>query len=420
MRAPQTDAAAPVAAPPLLKVHGLCKSFAGEAALWPVTFTVNAGEFFAVLGPSGCGKSTLLRLLAGLERADGGCIELDGRDITALPAYARPLNMMFQSYALFPHLSVAGNVAFGLKQEGLPKAQIQHRVDEVLALLQLNDYASRKPAHLSGGQCQRVALARALVKRPRILLLDEPLAALDKQLREHTQYELRRIQQELGMTFIVVTHDQHEAMSMADRMAVMQHGRIARLGSPAAVYEQPGSRYVAEFVGDVNLLSGRVLACRPLDGAWQVQVRCEELATVLTCRHPRDVPSGTPVWLALRPEKLRLEAVAGGEAPRLVAEGTAGAAAHVAAGAAANAPARATARTAARAAVADNIACHGRVQDITYLGSILMYHIRVNRHGVMKVKQANIGAGGSAAARPCRGDHVRLSWDAGAMVLLDE
>src|SRR5262247_1897102 len=247
------------AARPLVRFDAVSKRFSGVAAVERVSLDIFPGEFFALLGPSGCGKTTLLRLLAGLEMPDAGRILLDGQDIAPVPPYRRPINMMFQSYALFPHLTVEGNVAFGLKQERLARSEIAARVEEMLALVRLEGLAKRKPHQLSGGQRQRVALARSLVKRPRVLLLDEPLAALDKKLRGETQFELMQLQERLGLTFVIVTHDQQEAMTVADRIGVMNHGRLIQVGIPPEIYERPNSRWVADFIGDVNLIEGRAV-----------------------------------------------------------------------------------------------------------------------------------------------------------------
>src|SRR5690348_1927957 len=244
----------------LLDILDVSKRFGATAAVDELSLTVERGELFALLGPSGCGKTTLLRMIAGFEVPDHGRIVIDGVDVTALPPYARPVNMMFQSYALFPHMTVAGNVAFGLRQERMARRGIAARVAEMLALVQMSEYARRRPHELSGGQRQRVALARALAKMPKLLLLDEPLAALDRKLRAETRLELVGIQERVGITFLVVTHDQEEALSMATGVAVMDQGRLVQTGAPAEIYEQPASRFVANFVGEVNVFEGELTA----------------------------------------------------------------------------------------------------------------------------------------------------------------
>src|SRR2546430_6248822 len=244
----------------LVSFDQVTKRFGDSTAVDGLSLDIHEREFFALLGPSGCGKTTLLRLLAGFETPDAGRVMLAGQDLAGIPPYRRPVNMMFQSYALFPHLTVAGNVAFGLKQDRLPKDEIAARVEEMLALVQLTGFAARKPDQLSGGQRQRVALARSLAKRPMVLLLDEPLAALDRKLREETRFELKELQRRLETTFVIVTHDQDEAMAVADRIGVMNQGKLAQVGTPAEVYERPNSRWVAGFVGGVNLIEGRVTA----------------------------------------------------------------------------------------------------------------------------------------------------------------
>jgi putrescine transport system ATP-binding protein len=283
---------------PLLRVGSVSKRFGPFAAVDDLSLDIYQGEFFALLGPSGCGKTTLLRLIAGFERPSAGRLLLDGSDLAPVPPHRRPVNMMFQSYALFPHLTVEANVAFGLKQEGLPKPEITQRVAEMLALVKLENFGRRKPHELSGGQRQRVALARALAKRPRILLLDEPMAALDKKLRGETQFELMDLQRRLGLTFVIVTHDQSEAMTVADRIAVMDRGRLMQVAPPAEIYEHPCSRWVADFIGNVNLFEGRV-------GDAATQVEGTAIGPIRVATKIGAAPHAT-VWVAVRPEKIHI------------------------------------------------------------------------------------------------------------------
>jgi putrescine transport system ATP-binding protein len=290
------------AAKPFVRIENVTKVFDSTYAVDNVSLDIFQGEFFCLLGGSGCGKSTLLRMLAGLEQPDTGRVLIDGADMTRVPPYERPVNMMFQSYALFPHMTVEQNIAFGLKQERLPRGEIADRVVEMLALVRLERFAKRKPDQLSGGQRQRVALARSLAKHPKLLLLDEPLAALDKKLREHTQFELINIQERVGTTFIMVTHDQEEAMTVSSRMAVMDEGRIVQVGAPASVYEYPANRFVAEFIGSVNILEGRVLE----QHGDQVRIQADSAGCQLLMDATQPLPEGTPVSVALRPEKLRV------------------------------------------------------------------------------------------------------------------
>jgi len=303
------------AAKPLVRFEGVTKRFGGEPAVNAVSLDIYAREFFALLGPSGCGKTTLMRLLAGFETPDEGRVVLEGRDLAGLAPHQRPLHMMFQSYALFPHLTVERNIAFGLRQQGLPKAEIADRVGEMIALVRLDGLARRKPDQLSGGQKQRVALARALAPRPKVLLLDEPLGALDRKLREETQFELMSLQQRLGMTLLIVTHDQEEAMVLADRIAVMRAGEIVQIGRPAEVYEAPNSRYVADFIGDVNLFEGRVVSA---DGA-VARLAAPECAAGFEALEDDPLPAGDLAWLAVRPEKIRLHPEQPPATPNLLA-----------------------------------------------------------------------------------------------------
>jgi putrescine transport system ATP-binding protein len=291
-----------------LVIEAVVKRFpdATASAVDGVSLELGAGEFFALLGPSGCGKTTLLRMLAGFERPDAGRILIDGQDMAAVPPYARPTNMMFQSYALFPHMSVADNVAFGLKQDQRPRGEIEQRVAAMLDLVKLGPLARRKPGQLSGGEKQRVALARALIKEPKLLLLDEPLTALDRKLREETRFELVRIQQRVGITFLLVTHDQEEAMSMASRIAVMDRGKIAQMGPPAEVYERPANRFVASFLGAVNLLEARVTRCE----SGIAVLASDDAAGTLTAAYNGSLTPGAAVTVAVRPEKLMLGSTA--------------------------------------------------------------------------------------------------------------
>jgi putrescine transport system ATP-binding protein len=358
---------------PLVRFDDVSKRFGAASAVERVSLDIFPGEFFALLGPSGCGKTTLLRLLAGFETPDQGRILLDGVDIAPVPPYRRPINMMFQSYALFPHLTVEGNVAFGLKQERLSKAEIAARVDEMLALVRLGGFATRKPHQLSGGQRQRVALARSLVKRPRLLLLDEPLAALDKKLRGETQFELMQLQQRLGLTFLIVTHDQQDAMTVADRIAVMDRGRLIQVATPQEIYERPNSRWVADFIGDVNLIEGRVLEV----GASGTVV-ASDAAGRLYALSPADVKPGDAVWVALRPEKVRI--------------------------------AHAPPSTEGENCVA------GQVTDIGYLGDLSIYKVRLDNGTVMKTAVANVTR---LLERPIGwDDRVWLSWAPEAAMVL--
>lgn len=292
-------------AKPLLYIEGVTKYYNDDAkALDDVNLTIRQGELFALLGPSGCGKSTLLRIIAGFEKPSSGRIILADQDITDLPPYKRPINMMFQSYALFPHMSVEDNVAFGLKQENLSKAQIYERVYEALETVGMTKFAKRKPHQLSGGQMQRVALVRSLVKQPKILLLDEPLGALDPKTREQTQLELIKIQSELNMTFIMVTHDQEEAMAMADCMAVMKDGKVFQIGTPQEIYEYPNSRFVAEFVDSINLFEGKI--CKKPNSKKHVGLSIAETDKIIMS-YCENAVVGETVWLGLRPEELDID-----------------------------------------------------------------------------------------------------------------
>jgi putrescine transport system ATP-binding protein len=341
----------PQAAMPMLRIEGVVKKFGAFRAVDRVSLDISAGEFFALLGPSGCGKTTLLRMLAGFETPDEGRILLDGRDIARVLPHERPVNMMFQNYALFPHLSVRDNIAFGLKRAGMAREDINSRVAEMVALVKLDGLEKRKPDQLSGGQRQRVALARSLARRPKVLLLDEPLAALDKKLRESTQAELMELQRRLGMTFIIVTHDQAEAMTVARRIGVMDAGRLDQVATPRELYEAPLSRWIAEFIGEVNLFDGQVER-RELD---RLMIATRDAGT-LTVAEPCNPVTKTVVSVAIRPEKVKLSRrgpVADTESARAINR------------------------------------LEGVVTDVSYLGGMTSYKIKLESGAIVRSSMAN-------------------------------
>ncbi|MBM2854397.1 MAG: transporter ATP-binding protein [Steroidobacteraceae bacterium] len=359
---------------PLVQIREVTKKFGGVTAVDRVSLDILRGELFAILGSSGCGKTTLLRLLAGFEEPTSGRILIDGADMTDVPPYERPVNLMFQSYALFPHMTVAQNVAYGLKKEHVPADKIRERVAEMLALVKLEALAGRKPEKLSGGEKQRVALARALVKRPKLLLLDEPLAALDKKLRQHTQFELTNLQYQLGTTFVVVTHDQSEAMTLASRIAVMAEGRIAQVGTPGQVYEFPANRYVASFVGNINLFDGRVTAA----GNGQLSVKCESLESELSALSDGAMVPGSAVCIAVRPEKITISRQAPEAKDRNVVKGT--------------------------------------VWDLAYFGDQSLYRVRLKSGAELQVSAQNLRRSEKMTVE--WDEEVFLSWEIASTVLL--
>lgn len=370
---PRPQSKAGRALTPLLEIRNLNKSFDGQHAVDDVNLTIYKGEIFALLGASGCGKSTLLRMLAGFESPTHGQILLDGQDLSHVPPYQRPINMMFQSYALFPHMTVEQNIAFGLKQDRLPKAEIASRVAEMLTLVHMQEYAKRKPHQLSGGQRQRVALARSLAKRPKLLLLDEPMGALDKKLRDRMQLEVVDILERVGATCVMVTHDQEEAMTMAGRIAIMNRGKFVQIGEPEEIYEHPTTRFSAEFIGSVNVFEG-LLRERQEDG---LIIDSPGLVHPLKVASDVSVLDGVPVYVALRPEKVLL-------CDDVPADGF-------------------------------NFAV-GEVVHIAYLGDLSIYHVRL-RSGQMISAQLQNGHR-FRNGTPTWGDEVRLCWDADSCVVL--
>jgi putrescine transport system ATP-binding protein len=360
---------------PYIRIDRVTKRFGDFVAVNQVSLNIFKGEAFCLLGASGCGKTTLLRMLAGFEEPTEGRIFIDGQDMTAIPPYERPVNMMFQSYALFPHMSVFENVAFGLRQDGVGKDELETRVNEMMKLVKLGGFEKRKPHQLSGGQRQRVALARSLVKRPKLLLLDEPLGALDKKLREHTQFELINIQETLGVTFVIVTHDQEEAMTLASRIGVMNQGEILQTGTPTDIYEYPTSKYVADFIGSVNMFQGRLVEDCPA----YVRVASEDLgAGTIFVDHGVSSPPDATVYVAVRPEKVRL--------------------------------------TRERPDLTENVFA-GTVKEIAYLGDVSRYLVALDTGKLVRVTQPNTDRHADGVTWD---ERVWLSWVPSANVVVTQ
>ncbi len=356
---------------PLLEIRGVSKKFGDFTAVNNVDLDIYQGELFCLLGGSGCGKTTLLRMLAGFEKPSSGQILIDGQDMSEVPPYKRPTNMMFQNYALFPHMTVEKNIAFGLEQDGLGKTEILDKVDSILKLVELQEYKKRRPQQLSGGQRQRVALARALVKEPKLLLLDEPLAALDKKLREQTQFELMNIQEKVGVTFVVVTHDQEEAMTLSTRIAVMDKGRFIQTGTPTEIYEYPNDRFVADFIGSANILDGKVVS--NIDGMVEVSTYLGKFS--LTSNS--NISKGSNLYVGLRPEKISIR------------------------------------RTSSKST---NIT--GYIDDIGYFGNTSRYKVRLDNDQIIDVTAQNQKRPKDEKDRLTYEDKVQLSWDNSSAMLL--
>ena len=370
-REPWTDPRAE----PYVRIDNVTKRFGDFVAVNNVSLKIYKGEIFCLLGGSGCGKTTLLRMLSGFEAPTSGTLSIDGQDLAGVPPYERPTNMMFQSYALFPHMSVEKNVAFGLEQEKLPRAEVAQRVAEMLDIVKLGEFARRKPHQLSGGQRQRVALARALVKRPKLLLLDEPLGALDRKLREHTQFELINLQEQLGVTFIVVTHDQEEAMTLASRIGVMNRGEIVQVGTPTDIYEYPTTKFVADFIGSVNMFEGQLVEDEPD----HVRIRCPELARTVYVNHGISSAPGATVAVAIRPEKIELSRQPPG---------------------------------------GDENVERGVVKEIAYMGDVSVYLVKIDGGRMVRVTLPNIER--HADDRISWDETVWLSWHPSSPVVLTQ
>ena len=360
---------------PFVQIRGLTKKFGEITAVDNIDLDIYQGELFCLLGGSGCGKSTLLRMLAGFEFPESGTISIDGIDMSQVPAYERPTNMMFQSYALFPHMTVGENIAFGLQQDKISKTEISDRVNDILKLVELEGYIKRRPQQLSGGQMQRVALARALVKKPKLLLLDEPLAALDKKLRKQTQFELANIQEQVGVTFIVVTHDQEEAMTLSSRMAVMDMGKFKQIGTPTEIYEFPESRFVADFIGSSNIFEGKVINSK----AGHVTVSTD--VGELIVNFGQSVSEGKNIWIGIRPEKIHLS------------------------------------KTITKKKDGNHI--KGVVEEIGYLGETSIYKVRLENGLIIDVSAPNQSRPMNQARGITWEDVVYLSWEPESAMLLN-
>jgi spermidine/putrescine ABC transporter ATP-binding subunit len=353
---------------PIIEIRNVTKRFGKVAAVDNVSLDIRRGEFFVLLGPSGCGKTTLLRMIAGFEMPTSGQILIDGQDMAGIPPNKRPVNMVFQSYAVFPHMSVAENVGYGLKISGVGRAERDERVREALGLVKLDGFAERRPDQMSGGQRQRVALARSLVMRPKVLLLDEPLSALDAKLRAQMQFELSDLQDQVGITFVTVTHDQDEALSMASRIAVINKGEVAQLATPSDLYEFPANRFVADFVGSVNIFEGKLI----LDEPDKAAVDCPGLGKVYL-NHGVTGPHGADVWVALRPEKMYLHVPGEGKAVRAAAQ---------------DAP------------EGYNLA-RGVIKGMSYLGDITLFEIKLDSGAMIRASRPNLS----------RHDQEDFTWD---------